>query len=285
MVLRGCCPADCPETAEYTFNNINLSGVGPVDSSSNYTVNFRGVASANSMLTVTLDNVNHNALLTVDVAAIANAFRAANTTQTGILETATDAEAVAKAATDKILTPSNLAALGSSTTFSGLIEIATQAEVVTGAAVNLAVAPDTLKGMVFPSFATGVTTTVPASSFPTIDIGTAAFIQFTSDNTGGFGFNQINFTFSAGYLDFTNVGVAIAGVPLNNALLGTKLGVVADYDLADFASLNATETGYTSFANASILKTLDVNTCTTIDLGNVLNTLISTLKAVKLPAT
>ena len=58
--------------------------------------------------------------------------RTATTTQTGLLETATDGEAQAKAATNKILVPSNLAALGTSETFAGLVELATTTEAVTG---------------------------------------------------------------------------------------------------------------------------------------------------------
>ncbi len=107
-------------------------------------MNFRGVASANALMTVTLDAGNNAILLTVDSAAIAAALPAATTTQAGVLETATNAEAIAKAATDKIVTPSNFAAMAASTTFSGFAETATQAEVNAGVDALRYVAPDTL---------------------------------------------------------------------------------------------------------------------------------------------
>lgn len=67
-----------------------------------------------------------------DVASAATAFgnikQAATTSATGVSELATDGEAQAKSDTARVLTPSNLAALGTSTTFQGLCELATTAE-------------------------------------------------------------------------------------------------------------------------------------------------------------
>lgn len=45
---------------------------------------------------------------------------------------ASDAEALAKAATDKAVTPANLAAIGSTSTFPGLVELDTNAEALLG---------------------------------------------------------------------------------------------------------------------------------------------------------
>lgn len=56
----------------------------------------------------------------------------ATTTVAGILETSTDAEALAKSSILVAVTPSNFAAMASSETFAGLAEIATQAEVDAG---------------------------------------------------------------------------------------------------------------------------------------------------------
>ncbi|GAA2821571.1 hypothetical protein EDC40_10353 [Aminobacter aminovorans] len=56
----------------------------------------------------------------------------ATLTSPGVVELATDAEAIAKADAVRALTPSNLAALGASTTLAGLVELATAAEVATG---------------------------------------------------------------------------------------------------------------------------------------------------------
>ncbi len=135
-------PSEAPEIL--SFQNINVGGVGVLDSAVQPNINFRGVASANALLTVALDAGNKNVLLTVDAAAIAAALPAATTTAAGILETATDAEAIAKVATNKIVVPSNFAAMGASTSFAGLAEIATQAEVNAGADAVRYVAPDTL---------------------------------------------------------------------------------------------------------------------------------------------
>lgn len=62
-----------------------------------------------------------------------NAHVTATTTNRGMVsELANDAEAIAKADTSRVLTPSNLAALDASATFKGFIEIATDAEAQTG---------------------------------------------------------------------------------------------------------------------------------------------------------
>ncbi|WP_287323720.1 hypothetical protein [Mesorhizobium sp.] len=69
---------------------------------------------------------------------------AASTTASGIVELATDAEAIAKADTARVITPSNLAALGTSATFAGLVELATDAETQTGTDTARAITPANL---------------------------------------------------------------------------------------------------------------------------------------------
>jgi hypothetical protein len=125
--------------------NINQTGIGVYDSMSGTTLQFRGITSANGYLGVTLDGTNHSILLSLDINAFVAALPAATTTQAGVLETATNAEAIAKGATDKTITPSNLASLGSSETFAGFIEIATQAETNAGVVDAQAVTPLKLK--------------------------------------------------------------------------------------------------------------------------------------------
>ena len=68
----------------------------------------------------------------------------ASTTVSGISELSTDAEAIAKADTGRTLTPSNLAALGSSATFAGLVELATNAEAIARSDTARAVTPANL---------------------------------------------------------------------------------------------------------------------------------------------
>lgn len=132
-------PSEAPETLN--FSNINLAGVGVLDSAVQPNINFRGIASANALLTAVLDAGNHTILLTVDSVAIAAALPAATTAQAGVLETATDAEAIAKAATDKIVVPSNFAAMASTLTFAGFVELATTAETQAGVDATRAVTP------------------------------------------------------------------------------------------------------------------------------------------------
>jgi hypothetical protein len=153
----GCFPQQCTcilRTVPSNFEgvvgltNVNLVGVGVADSQDGNDLNFRGVASASSALIVTYDANNHAIMLTLDIPSIVNDLPDATTTQRGVLETATDAEAIAKVATDKILTPSNLAALGSSTTFAGLVELATNAETQAGLSTTLAVTPAGLASLV-----------------------------------------------------------------------------------------------------------------------------------------
>lgn len=126
---------------EYTFENANLVGVGVFDNVTDYLVQFRGIVSDSAALTVTLDAGDNTIVLAFDQAALVADIPDADTTTRGILETATNAEAIAKAATNKILVPSNLAALGSSETFAGLVELATAAETQAGVSTTLAVHP------------------------------------------------------------------------------------------------------------------------------------------------
>lgn len=126
---------------EYTFENANLVGVGVFDNVTDYLVQFRGIVSDSAALTVTLDAGDNAIVLAFDQDALVADIPDANTTTRGILETATNAEAIAKAALDKILTPSNLAAIGASDTFAGLVELATDAETQAGVSTTLAVTP------------------------------------------------------------------------------------------------------------------------------------------------
>jgi hypothetical protein len=138
-------PATCctptTESVEYTFENANLTGIGVFDNDTDNLVQFRGVVSDSAALTVTLNATDNTIVLSFDPDALVADIPDATTTERGILETATNAEAIAKAAADKTLTPSNLAALGSTTTFAGLVELATNAETITGTSTTLAVTP------------------------------------------------------------------------------------------------------------------------------------------------
>ncbi len=97
-----------------------------------------GAAGAGSGDMITTNNLSD---VTTPATAFSNIKQAATTSATGVLEIATDAEALAKADTGRALVPSNLAAIGASTTFAGLVELATNGEAVTGSDTARAVTP------------------------------------------------------------------------------------------------------------------------------------------------
>lgn len=71
-------------------------------------------------------------------------------------ETASDAEALAKSASDVAITPANLAAIGSTATFAGLVELATDAEAITGTDTARAVTPANIQAKVSSATAKGI---------------------------------------------------------------------------------------------------------------------------------
>lgn len=133
---------------QWNFETIGVVGVPVLAGVSGVNVQFYTVASGSAALTVALDAGNGAVMFTLDVDEIINDLPQATTTQRGVGETATDAEAIAKASLTVFLTPSNLAALGSSTTFAGLVELATDAETQTGVSTTLAVTPAGLASVV-----------------------------------------------------------------------------------------------------------------------------------------
>lgn len=141
-ILISCCPET--EAVAYTFQNANLTGIGVLDGVTDTEVSFRGLVSDSAALTITLNATDNTLVFDFNDALLVADIPDATTTQRGILETATDAEAIAKAALDKTLTPSNLAALGASDTFAGLVELATNAEAITGTSTTLALTPANL---------------------------------------------------------------------------------------------------------------------------------------------
>jgi hypothetical protein len=289
------CPTVCEETPEISLSNNNLSGIGVLDSWSSPTGAFRGVVAGNSMVTVTLDNVNHTIVVTPQAAAIAAALPAATTSQVGVLETATDAEALAKSATDKIVTPSNFAAMGATTSFAGLIEIATLAEVQAGTATNLAVVPDTLGDMNFLSLANAASNV--AGGPVSVDLTNG---NLTFSSPGGF----TGIILDQATLDFTNSGlITFGGLLVQDALIGTdSAGVATSYDISNFVSVYNTQTGWgtptgilarTTFAGIAPLTFSNPPTQAECDAAGVqisilsqrLAALITDLKLVRLPAT
>lgn len=289
------CPTECPETPEITLQNVNLQGIGVLDGWSSPLGNFRGVASANAMITVTLDNTNHTVLLTAIPSAIASALPAATTTQVGVLETATNAEAQAKSATDKILTPSNLAALGASITFAGLIEIATEQDVIDGTATDLAVTPATLNGQNYFSLVAGAMNDTEGDVVLNFSGGS---LTLTSSA------NQAGLILSESFLEFTNNTLITFGAGfVADALIGTDQdGYAVSFDIANFLSTENTQTGWgtptgiltrTTFAgvaptapSAGYVQAEAIAVANTASIvSQRLAALIVDLKALKIPVT
>lgn len=249
-----------PENTDSTllFNNINLTGVGVLDSATAPNINFRGVASGSPQLTVALDAGNHTIVLTLDVAAITAAIPQATTAQAGIGETATDAEALAKASVTVFVTPSNFAAMAATTTFAGLVELATNAEALAGASTTLAVTPDDLAYVLANS---GLTTT-----FADAVARAAAVPAFV----GQFGYQVDTLT------PYSGDGLA-AGNWLPIAQLGTSQNLVAfttTFDLTAGASWvysSGDSTGIVSFsgvtANVENLATLSIEALSNLNFA------------------
>lgn len=76
--------------------------------------------------------------------ALDDRTQTANTTRFGVTRHATDAEAKAKTARNRSITPANLAALGSTEALAGLIALASAAEVSDGQVDDKAITPATL---------------------------------------------------------------------------------------------------------------------------------------------
>lgn len=122
-----------------TTLTVNVTLTGGSGTLADWNINLAGQPGTGDLLsTNNLSDVANTAT------AFANIKQAATTTATGVSELATDAEAQAKADTARTLTPSNLAALGSSATFAGFVELATDAETQTGTDTARAITPANL---------------------------------------------------------------------------------------------------------------------------------------------
>lgn len=227
------------------------------DNQTGSVVGFRGVASANVFMTVALDAPNKVALFTIDVNALAAAMPAATTAQAGVLETATDAEAIAKTATDKIVTPSNFAAMASSQTFQGLVELATDAETITGTSTTLAVTPAGLAAVLVSSSGTETWADAPARLGATPDFAGQFGVQLDLD------------------LAFISTGVAAGDfdVPImmlsgDNTVSGATAVDIGIHSLTIFGGSLQLGNGQVIFNDATITlggpsgSTIDFNTAT-----------------------
>jgi hypothetical protein len=293
--------------------NANIAGIGVLDALNAGTLYFRGLESANgAFFTFTLNATNHTIVATFDVNALAAALPQATTTQAGVGETATDAEAQGKASTTVFLTPSNLAALGASDTFAGLTEYATDAEAIAGVSTTLALTPANLTAVLVanPSTQTFANAVTRAGAIPDyvgqigyqldsgqgyIGFGLAAgnwhalITDGLSNDINGLGiFNGIVSFSAPGGLDFSGGLVSIGGIdiPANSVVItGGLAGSLSSSLISTFISSANTQTGYTAFTNPATIRTCDTGTVTLQQLAQLVGTLIEDFKALKLPAT
>lgn len=243
------CCAPTVESVTYTFENANLVGIGFFDNETDRLVQFRGAVSNSAALTITLDAGNNVLVFDFDDEALVLDLPDATTTQRGILETATNAEALAKAATDKILTPSNLAALGSTTTFAGLVELATDAETIAGVSTTLAVTP---AGLAAASVLSGTTTFVGAveraAAVATFDgqFGTQLDTEqaYVAGSTAAGDWNSI-LTFGANNFVSATTSVQMGGFGLT--LVGNGDFVLQNTTFSSIGSASTFENSTTNF--------------------------------------
>lgn len=261
-----CCAPE-QESVLYTFENANLVGIGVFDNETNFLVQFRGLVSNSAALTLTLNATDNTIEIDFDDAALVADIPDATTTQRGILETATNAEALAKAAADKILTPSNLAALGSTTTFAGLVELATNAETIAGVSTTLAVTP---AGLAAANVLSGTTTFADAvargNAVATFDgqFGTQLDTQqgYVAGSTAAGDWNGL-FTLGVSNLMTTTTSLDLNGSSLTFHSGGIIIGGTTSNTIA----------GNTTFDNANLVfsnvTTLDYGTDTILKIGAV----------------
>lgn len=245
----------------YDAENINLTGIGVYNGQSSNTFQFRGVASANSSLIVTLDAGNNVILLTLDIDQIIDDLPQATTTQRGVGETATDAEAIAKASITTFLTPSNLAALGSTSTFAGLIEIATNAEAAAGASALLAITPASLAFVVatLEQTATFADSVARAAAVPTFE---GQYGYQLDSNQPYIGFAAVagswNTLFSFG---ITNVASGSTTIDLNGNSLTFHSGglILLGSTTNTFGGVYTFDNAQVSFSNTTVLDYVSVD--------------------------
>ena len=130
-------------------------------------------------------------------------FPTATGSAPGIIELASDAEAQAKAATDRAITPANLAALGSTDAFEGLVELATDAETATGTDTARAITPANLQ-------AAGLkqgkhTVWVPASAMVPATTNGPALVKIEEAN--GANYNVLDFDASTAETAYFSVAM------------------------------------------------------------------------------
>lgn len=224
----------------YTCANINLTGIGVYDSQNGNEFDFRGITSGNNSLIVTLDAGNNSILLTFNIQQIIDDLPNATTNQRGVLETATDAEAIGKALHTKILTPGNLSAIGATSSFAGLIEIATNAEALTGASTSLAITPANLAYV----NAAQLTTVVFADAVARAAAVPAFIGQFGQQNDTG----QAYAAWGSGAGEW---GAILSEYGLNTATFSIEAGQLALYNNSLLSIGNGVDTSSISVLSGS----------------------------------
>lgn len=191
----GCSPCSCSpqppiccnptvESITYSFENANLAGIGVLEGVTDTLVQFRGIVSESPALILTLDTDTNAIVIDFNGDLLIGDIPDATTTQRGMLETATNGEAVAKAADNKIVVPSNFAAMAATETFAGFAEIATQAETNSGVNDLAFVTPLKLGTWWTAKLASDVTFGANVTISGTLSAGSSALSQLTVASGG-----------------------------------------------------------------------------------------------------
>lgn len=248
----------CPSTEEgvtYTFSNINVTGQGVFSALSGTEVQFKGIASSGSTLTVTNDAPNGTVNLEVNTSAVVAAIPDSTTAVKGKTAFTTDAEAIAKTSTTKALTASNLAALGASTTFAGMTRLATVPEATTGTATDIAVTPAGLKAVVdavtvTATFANaGARGTATPAYIGQVGVQQDTLVPYIAYGTGVGEWRAYILTVGATNSIFAITTIDIAGFDLN---LTNSGATNARMNVIDGGAISFTESGRIQIEGANI---------------------------------
>jgi hypothetical protein len=263
---------------QWNFESIGMIGTPMLAGVDGMNVQFFTVASGNTSLVVTLDAGNGAVLFTLNIGQIVSDIPDASEVQRGVLETATTAEALGKAAINKILVPSNLAALGASQTFAGLVELATSAETQAGISSTLAVTP------------AGLASVVATLSTPTVWADAAARAGDAPAFVGQIGVQQntliawIGSGTSAGDFDVPVMTLDNTNNVMTNATAINLGGQTLTFGLGDFSFFGgiATFTDGIFRLGGSGTTDVDFNAGANLQIGGVtmpLQTLLGTSSA------
>jgi hypothetical protein len=288
-------PNTCPDTGTYTASNENLDGFGVYKQTIANNFQFYGITSSDGTIDVNLDGANNVIDLALDAEILAGSFPDATTTIKGKVALSTNAEALAKASTVKVVTPSNFAAMASTTTFAGLVELATIPETQSGDSAVLAVTPAGLLSVTNQLLVTRSVANPPEIEFTTpyaagqllVDRSTGSV--YYAETTAEGDWSGITMTDGrlSGDVNIDSTAVfKIGGVTIPaDSIIGTTgvAGNLRYFGVADFLS-SYNNASYTVSTYSTSRAVADSATITLEQLADVVSTLIADLRSNIKPA-